>query len=158
MLAAVKVLNEWHALGLVVIAAILGGAMGIEREITGKAAGLRTHMLVAGACALAITVSRLTLEHSSGDSTRTLHAVITGIGFLGAGTILHHQSSVVKGLTSAASLFFAAIVGATVGSGLLLLAAGGTVISLATLALGRVSEYRRGPHPDDTSEPQPPRP
>jgi putative Mg2+ transporter-C (MgtC) family protein len=123
------------------IAALLGALIGIERWKSGKEAGMRTHALVAAAAALAVGLGEMVLSNAggiAGDSTRVLHAVITGIGFIGAGAILHGEKRT-SGLTTAASVFNVAIIGACAGMGALLLAVLGAVASLTVLQLfGRV--------------------
>lgn len=114
------------------IASLLGAIVGIERWRSGKEAGLRTHALVAAAAALAVGLGELVLGGGSGDSVRTLHAVLTGIGFIGAGAILHGQGRT-SGLTTAASVFNVAVIGAAVGLGAIVLGALGAVGSLAVL-------------------------
>lgn len=136
------------AFGWLVLATVLGGIVGVEREWSRKPAGVRTQAVVAAAACLIIQIG----EHlrdvappgQSGDPTRALHAVITGIGFLGAGTILRdRRSSNVQGLTTAASLFLTAAIGAAVGSGMALYATLVTalvvVILVGSVALERVA-------------------
>jgi len=102
------------------LALLLGGALGLEREIRGKEAGLRTHILVAVGSGLIVLISVSMAEEfgPSGvaDPTRVAAGVITGIGFLGAGTIIRSEEGV-KGLTTAASLWVASAVGMAVGGG-----------------------------------------
>jgi putative Mg2+ transporter-C (MgtC) family protein len=123
------------------IAALLGALVGIERWKSGKEAGMRTHALVAAAAALAVGLGEMVLAGGAGidgDGTRVLHAVITGIGFIGAGAILHGEKRT-SGLTTAASVFNVAIIGACAGMGAILLAVLGAVASLVVLQLfGRV--------------------
>jgi putative Mg2+ transporter-C (MgtC) family protein len=130
-------------LGVVALAMILGGAIGLEREAKDKPAGLRTHMLVAGAAALLVALSDVAVQRFSvdlgsslvrSDPIRIIEAVITGISFLGAGTILRHRGSDhVEGLTTAASLLFVAALGVSVALSQVLLAIGVTALVLVTL-------------------------
>jgi putative Mg2+ transporter-C (MgtC) family protein len=130
-------------LGRVALAMILGAAVGLEREVKDKPAGLRTHMLVAGAAAFLVALSdvaiqRFNVDLGSGlvrsDPIRVIEAVITGISFLGAGTILRHKGSDhVEGLTTAASLLFVAALGICVALSQVLLAIGVTALVLVTL-------------------------
>jgi putative Mg2+ transporter-C (MgtC) family protein len=121
------------------LAALLGGAIGFERERLSWAAGLRTHMLVSvGACLFMIVSSYgfmdvLDHEHVSLDPSRVAAQVVSGIGFLGAGSILL-RGEIVRGLTTAASLWTVAAVGLATGGGLYLAAASATVIILIILA------------------------
>ena len=120
--------SEFALLGQVLSAAIMGGVIGFEREMADKPAGLRTHMLVAAASTLIVVVGTDMLRGDQvGDPTRPLHAVITGIGFIGAGTILHDRGEMrVSGLTTAATLFMAAAVGVAVAASAWVLAIGVT--------------------------------
>jgi len=115
---------------------VLAGLVGFERERHGRAAGLRTHILVGlGSCLIMLTALYL-MEGLSGriaiDPTRMAAQVISGIGFLGAGTILRFRASV-RGLTTAASLWAVAGIGLAVGAGFLTGAAAGTAIILLVL-------------------------
>jgi putative Mg2+ transporter-C (MgtC) family protein len=100
-------------------AALLGGVIGFEREIEHRSAGLRTHMLVALGAAL-FTVVPLEAGMNVADLTRVIQGVATGIGFLGAGTIIKlSEQYEVRGLTSAAAVWVTAAVGMSVGAGYL---------------------------------------
>lgn len=107
----------------VIVAVCLGGIIGIERELSHKPAGIRTHMFVAGAGALILSISTLLIEkfaseHGavSSDPVRVIEAIVVGISFIGAGTVLKSASSHhVYYLTTAASILFAAAIGITVG-------------------------------------------
>jgi putative Mg2+ transporter-C (MgtC) family protein len=101
------------------IAAALGGILGFEREYKGKAAGVRTHMLVAMGAALFVLVPRMAGADDAALS-RVVQGVVAGIGFLGAGTILKGdglKAAHVKGLTTAAGLWMTAAIGIAVGMG-----------------------------------------
>jgi putative Mg2+ transporter-C (MgtC) family protein len=115
-------------------AALCGAAVGVDRERAGKPAGVRTHMLVSVAAALAVGAGRIVLDGDTGDSTRVLHGVLTGVGFIGAGAIIRSDSSGnATGLTTAATVLLVAVLGACCALGLPVLAFGVTVIALATL-------------------------
>jgi len=102
----------------IVIAALLGGIMGLEREIKNRAAGLRTYMLVCvGACLVMLTNQYIFQVFGAGDPVRMGAQVVSGIGFLGAGTIIVTRRSQIKGLTTAAGLWSAAGVGLAIGIG-----------------------------------------
>jgi putative Mg2+ transporter-C (MgtC) family protein len=104
------------------IAAALAGLIGAERELTGKAAGLRTHMLVAMGAAVFVLVP-VELGLSEGDVGRVVQGIAAGIGFIGAGTILKlTDQREVKGLTTAATVWLTAAVGVAAGAGLAWLA------------------------------------
>jgi len=119
-----------------VVAVILGGAVGFEREKQGRAAGLRTHILVCLGSTLIMLTSMHVFEIYKGiadvDPSRIAAQVVTGVGFLGAGTILRFRASV-RGLTTAASLWVVAGIGLAIGSGLLIAAASATVLVIMTL-------------------------
>jgi putative Mg2+ transporter-C (MgtC) family protein len=133
---------QFQVLAYVALAMLLGAAIGIDREIADKPAGLRTHMLVAGAAALLVSLGNIMVQHFDknlpsnflqSDPVRIIEAVITGVSFLGAGTIIRRGSSQVAGLTTAASILFAAAVGICVALSQILLALGSTILVLATL-------------------------
>jgi putative Mg2+ transporter-C (MgtC) family protein len=125
----------------VVISMLLGAVVGLDRELADKPAGLRTHMLVAGSAALLVSVGKLIIPQFGlndmalgSDPLRIISAIITGVSFLGAGTIIRRGSEdKVKGLTTAAALLFVAAVGICVALSKILLAIGVTIIALATL-------------------------
>lgn len=130
------------------IAAILFGfGIGLERELTNKYAGLRTHILVClGACVFTIlsiyafpTAVDNTHPQAFGDPARIAAQIIPGIGFIGGGTVLRHGSSV-YGLTTAATLWVAASIGMACGSGKISVAFWATVFSVAVLVLIRLFE------------------
>ena len=138
-------------LGSIALSMVLGAVIGLEREAMDKPAGLRTHMLVAGAAAFLVALSdvviaRFNLDLGSelvrSDPIRIIQAVITGVSFLGAGTILRHKGSDhVQGLTTAASLLFVAAVGVCIALSQVLLAIGVTVLVFVTLrGVGRLGK------------------
>jgi putative Mg2+ transporter-C (MgtC) family protein len=115
------------------IAAILGGILGFEREQKGKAAGLRTHMLVALGAALYVLIPQQ-LGVSDADLTRVLQGLVAGVGFLGAGTILKgNGEEEIKGLTTAAGLWLTAAIGVAAGLGREATAVLSTLLALAIL-------------------------
>lgn len=145
---------QFNALGIVVVAMVLGGAIGFERETANRPAGLRTHMLVSAAAALLVALGHMLIQHFSGqryddvtlriDPMRLVEAVITAVGFLGAGTIFRHGGKdVVVGLTTAASLLMVAVIGIAVGLEQYVLAIGATVLALLVLRLVRRLEVAR---------------
>ena len=103
-----------------VLAAILGGIIGLERELKHRPAGLRTNMFICFGAALFTVLSRA-LSDSPGDYTRIAAQIIPGIGFIGAGSILHTRG-LTTGLTTAATLFVVASVGMAAGGGFYLTA------------------------------------
>ena len=118
-------------------AMVIGAIIGMEREFTHRPAGLRTHMLVAlGACAVMITSQMLYCQYrpygTTADPARLSAQVIAGVGFLGAGTILR-EGAIVKGLTTAASIWSVACLGLATGAGYYTIAAIGLGCILITL-------------------------
>ena len=132
-------LPEHQMILRLVVAAVLGSIVGIERERLNWVAGLRTHMLVCVGAALFMMVSFcgfadvLGNDHVALDPSRIAAQVVSGIGFLGAGTIILRQK-VVRGLTTAASLWTVAAVGLAVGGGLYIAAATATGLIVMILA------------------------
>ena len=101
-----------------VLAAFLGGIIGLEREIRRKSAGLRTNMFICiGSALFTVLSDELAAKYGSGDHTRIAAQIISGIGFLGAGAIIRDRGTVV-GLTTAATIFAVASIGMAVGGGL----------------------------------------
>lgn len=120
------------------IAALLGGVIGLEREAHGRAAGLRTHILV---CVGASLVMAVTEAFGTSDAPgRALAGIVTGIGFLGAGAIVRTHD-IVRGLTTAACVWLVAGLGIVVGKGLYILAGGTTLVALVVLVrLSRIEQ------------------
>jgi len=114
------------------LALLLGGAVGLERERHGRAAGLRTHILVCVGSTLMMCLSLFLYEKYESDPSRIASQVVSGIGFLGAGTILRFRASV-KGLTTAASLWAVSGIGLAVGSGFYLGSFVATALVLGSL-------------------------
>ncbi len=135
------------------VAAILGGVVGFEREREGKAAGIRTHMLVSLGAAL-LTVACLEAGFKSADLSRVVQGLITGIGFLGGGTILkakdEHQ---IRGLTTAASIWATMSLGVAVALGMLWPALVGLVLAWVILRLMHcLEDWARPPDQPPGSE------
>jgi putative Mg2+ transporter-C (MgtC) family protein len=117
------------------LAALLGGLVGFQREQAGKAAGLRTHVLVALGSAFFVMIPQQA-GMSIADLSRVLQGIITGVGFLGAGTILKRPTEEhIEGLTTAAGLWLTAAVGSAAGMGREASAVLGTVLAFLILAL-----------------------
>ncbi len=117
-----------------VLAAVLGGVIGLERELKHKPAGLRTNLFMCFGAALFTILSFELANLFPGDHTRIAAQIIPGIGFIGAGSILHSRGSV-QGLTTAATIFVVASVGMAAGGGLYLVAIFATIIILIALHL-----------------------
>jgi putative Mg2+ transporter-C (MgtC) family protein len=116
------------------VAALLGGAIGLERQLRHKPAGLRTNLFICFGAAMFTVLSSELAGSLGGDHTRVAAQIIPGIGFIGAGSILHARGSVV-GLTTAATLFVVASVGMAAGGGLYITAVFATGMILVALAL-----------------------
>lgn len=130
----IELLDQLQVLMDAVIASVLGGLIGWERDRAGKSAGPRTMALVATAAAMVVSIGEILNRNSDfGDPTRAMHAVITGIGFLGAGLIFNGKASGVQGVTTAATVFATAAVGCAVGLGLQVAAAGISLLLLVIL-------------------------
>jgi putative Mg2+ transporter-C (MgtC) family protein len=134
--------RELSALGSVAIASGLAAFIGLEREIARKPAGLRTHLLVGASAALLIVLGETVVDRFAAaqgaafvrsDPIRVLEAVVVGISFLGAGTIIHQGRAEVEGLTTAASILLTAAVGMAVALGRTPLAALVTAAAVAVL-------------------------
>ncbi|HEY0163643.1 MAG TPA: MgtC/SapB family protein [Edaphobacter sp.] len=124
-------------------ACALGGAVGLEREWRHKASGLRTNMLLCLGCAFFTLLSAALVNDGYADKSRVASNIVQGIGFLGAGIILHTRDRIV-GLTSAATVFVIASIGMACGAGLYLEAVLATIITLVALALVGYVESRAG--------------
>jgi len=118
------------------LATALGAAIGYQRERAGKQAGLRTHILICVGAAL-FTIASIYGFGTAGDPARIAAGVVAGIGFLGAGAILHRQGGIVEGLTTAATIWAVAAIGLAAGAGLYLVSAVTTAIVLVVLFLPR---------------------
>ena len=113
------------------LAAALGAAIGFQRERAGKAAGIRTHSLICLGSALFAAVSALAFPDA--DPTRIAAGIVTGIGFLGAGAIIHREGGLVGGLTTAATIWVVAGIGLAAGAGMYIVAAAAAVLVIAVL-------------------------
>lgn len=134
-----EITTELQMLGKIVIAALLGGLVGIEREFAERPAGLRTHMLVGATAAFFIIladhmlVSFAPRDLITADPVRVVEAIVVGISFLGAGTILKYREEgqrVVEGLTTSASILSVAAIGIAVALNAYILAAGAALLNL----------------------------
>ena len=134
--------------GRLVLAGALGALIGVEREYRAKTAGTRTHFLVALGSALLMVVSQYGFMEPAvagthtADAARVAAQIVSGIGFIGAGTILV-QKHVVHGLTTAAGMWVAAGIGMACASGLYVIAVSATILSLVGLELFGLIHFRR---------------
>jgi putative Mg2+ transporter-C (MgtC) family protein len=126
----------------VIAAVLLGGFLGIERERAGKAAGFRTHILVCLGTAV-VVVACTEVKMGLDGLSRVVQGIVTGIGFIGAGSILKlSEQREIKGLTTAAGLWMTAVIGISVGLGALGLAVIGTILALLVLGLEHMLDSR----------------
>ncbi len=118
--------TEWKILGEVLGGMVLGGIVGFEREMKNKAAGLRTHMIVCSASVLLVNLSNLLIgeflqaypdRSIKADPTHVIVAIISGIAFIGAGTIIRQAEGGTVGLTTASSLLFTTAIGMGIAIG-----------------------------------------
>ena len=121
------------------LASFLGGVIGLEREIKHKPAGLRTNMFICFGCAM-FTILSFRFSANIADKTRIAAQIITGIGFIGAGSIMHSKGAV-SGLTTAATMFVVASIGMAVGGGEYLTAIFATMVILVALSVLGSLEY-----------------
>src|ERR1041384_6651871 len=126
-----------------ITAVILGGIVGVQREKVGKPAGLRTHMLVSLGTAV-VVLSCQGVGMDMDGLSRVIQGIVTGIGFVGAGTILKlTDQQEIQGLTTATGLWMTAAIGVAVGLGALGIAVIATVLTVIVLALERVEDALR---------------
>jgi putative Mg2+ transporter-C (MgtC) family protein len=146
---------QWSVLPPVLLALVLSALIGLEREARAKSAGMRTHTLVGTGSAVFMIVSKygfadlLAVDHIALDPSRIAAQIVSGIGFVGGGLIFV-QRDVVRGLTTAATIWLAAAVGSAAGAGLPVLAVGGVIAHyLITVAFPPLLRFarRRGAEP-----------
>jgi len=130
-------------------AVVLGAVVGIERERAGKPAGLRTHMLVSLGTAVVVIACQDSGMSLDGLS-RVIQGIVTGIGFIGAGTILKlNEQREIQGLTTAAGLWMTAAIGVAAGLGILGVAVIGTLVTVLVLVLEHLINSRRNKEKKD---------
>jgi len=153
---------EWLDVGMRLTGAVLAGAiLGVNRDLHHKPAGLRTHALVSLGSAMVVVVAASITEASAETVGRAIQGLVTGVGFIGAGVILHHDAERrVVGLTTAASVWVAAALGIACGSADWVTALLGLALTLAVLVFGGPIEHawerrfnagRRADRPDSES-------
>ena len=143
----INYLQEFNTISIFIrmlMSIVLGGLLGIERSKKHQAAGTRTFSLVClGSCLVILTNEFICLKCGGGDTSRMAAQVISGIGFLGAGTIMVTTNNRVKGLTTASCLWISSILGLCIGSGLLVISLFCFVITMVTLyVLDNYSEHQ----------------
>ncbi len=143
-----------------ILAAFLGAAIGLERELSGKSAGLRTNLLICLGAAIFTIISKQMDAVTEGSTTRIAAQIVTGVGFLGAGAVIQDRRGV-HGLTTAATIWLVASIGMACGAGFRELAAISTLIVIVVLAgllkLGKplaryVEKHKAKSIPDDQDE------
>lgn len=149
---------QWTASGKILLATLLGGMIGVEREWQGRPAGLRTNIMISIASCLftILSIEGFPLRGNAQDTARIAAQVVSGVGFLGAGTLVYSKNTV-RGLTTAATVWLVAAIGMAVGAGVYFLAvftaiwAGGVLYFLRP-----VSRQLKNHHL--TTSPPPPQP
>ena len=116
------------------VAGLLGGLIGLEREFRAKEAGVRTHFIVALGSALFMIISQFAFGDQQHDAARVAAQVVSGIGFIGAGVIIFQKNSI-RGITTAAGLWVAAAIGLACGAGMYALAAAASILTILVLEL-----------------------
>jgi len=160
--------SEVSQLGTVLLAAMLGGIIGLEREFARKAAGLRTHVFVSAGSALLVVLSNAIVanialvddDKLSADPIRMVQAIVIAISFLGAGTIAHERGREIEGLTTAGSIYITAGIGIAVAVHELVLAVGTVLMTLIILlCIGRIEKQLSHPpvshQPASSDAPEP---
>jgi putative Mg2+ transporter-C (MgtC) family protein len=130
----------WQAMLDVLVAIICGGAIGLERQLRGKPAGLRTCIIVVLTTALFVTLG-VSATESAGDPSRVVTGIVTGVGFLGAGVIFS-QGGRVQGITTASLIWTLAAIGVTIGFGYPITAMTTTALIMGILTLIDLAERR----------------
>ncbi len=119
---------------MLVAAGLMGGFIGLERELRSKEAGVRTHFIVALGSALFMIISQFAFEGRQHDAARVAAQVVSGIGFIGAGVIIF-QKNAVRGVTTAAGLWVAAAIGLACGDGMYSVAIAATILTVLVLEM-----------------------
>ena len=133
-------ITNYDVLTRIIVSLLVSALVGLEREKTKHAAGLRTHMLV---CVGATLITLISFVVFPEDPGKVAAGIVTGIGFLGAGTIFRDKNNV-RGLTTAASIWAVAGVGMALGAGAYVIAVAATAAILFILELGRIEQAIRG--------------
>ena len=134
-----------HLIIRLLAAAVLGAAIGYEREYRGKGAGVRTHMLVCVGACLFMLISKYGFGDTARfDAARVAACVVSGIGFLGGGLIIKGKTNLITGLTTAAGLWVTAAIGLGAGSGLVIMAAVATLLVLLCMDILNCVSFKLG--------------
>ena len=132
--------TAWNLILRILVAGLLGGLVGLERELRAKEAGVRTHFLVALGSGLLMVISQFGFEGTH-DVSRVAAQVVSGMGFIGAGTIIF-QKNAVRGLTTAAGIWVAAAIGLACGGGMYTVAIASTLLAIVILELMNTLQHR----------------
>lgn len=153
---------ELIIVGKIIGGALLGGAVGAEREFSHKPAGLRTHMMLAATATLLVSIVSQMMQNPvtpqtellvRADPVRIIEAIVAGVAFLGAGTIIRGKSGAgIEGLTTAASLLLVAVIGVSVALNLFVVAVATTVLSLIMLRVLRRLEVKMAAKGDQSAK------
>jgi putative Mg2+ transporter-C (MgtC) family protein len=135
------------------LAAVFGALIGIEREYRSKVAGLRTHLLVSIGSALLMLLSQYGFG-GQGDPARIAAQIVSGIGFIGAGAIIMDRRQAVRGLTTAAGIWVSSGIAMTVAAGMYVIAAAATLLSLIGLEFAVIVFHRKDAKTQDDKEAQ----
>lgn len=143
----------------IILAVVFGAAIGLEREISGKAAGLRTNVLICLGAAVFTLISKEMAATTGLSPTRIAAQIVTGVGFLGAGAIIRDRGGIL-GLTTAATIWLVASIGMACGAGFYILAALSTLIAIVVLIgfgklekpLQRYGRKHKGTNPSDDKD------
>jgi len=125
---------DWVLIFRLIAAGLMGGFIGLERELRSKEAGVRTHFIVALGSALFMIISQFAFEGRQHDAARVAAQVVSGIGFIGAGVIIF-QKNAVRGVTTAAGLWVAAAIGLACGGGMYSVAIAATLLTVLVLEM-----------------------
>jgi len=137
----------------IVLAIVLGAAIGLEREISGKAAGLRTNILICLGAAVFTIISKQMAAGQQDSLTRIAAQIVTGVGFLGAGAIIVDRGGV-HGLTTAATIWLVASIGMACGAGFYKLAIISTFFAIAVLiGLAKLAKHERSEEKQNSESP-----
>ncbi len=142
--------TPWHTAIDILFAAVIGTIIGLERARSGTAAGLRTNILIAVSACIFTILAQESFGPQNGDTNTIIGHIIAGVGFLGAGTVLHHKEKTI-GLTTAASVWLVASLGIAAGAGQYFIGLFGAIIGVTVLhvldpvshELGREANERR---------------
>jgi putative Mg2+ transporter-C (MgtC) family protein len=133
--------DDIEVIARLLTAVACGALLGINRDLHNKPAGLRTFSLVSLAAAIVVMTISRTVEHDPSSVSHVMQGMLTGVGFLGAGVILHQDARHVAGLTTAAAVLVAASMGLACGLGAYLLAVTGLILALLVLEIGGRFEH-----------------